>query len=254
MRDLAKSEDLRKAAADAGVSVDIRQLDVTDEASVAACVDGVIADYGRLDVLVNNAGHANRFATIETCTMERYRKDLEVNFFGVVTCTKHALPHLRATGGRVVSIGSTRGIIGQPFNEALSAAKFAVEGFMESLAPTVARLGVTVVIVVPGPVLGSAYGVNSGASREFLLEDAGLYAPVMEPYLNWVRDGGYPGAQNPKQVAEVVVRAITDPEPPFRVMTSDWAHEYVGKKLAEPAGTAIRAMTTSWLDPVEEAP
>jgi NAD(P)-dependent dehydrogenase (short-subunit alcohol dehydrogenase family) len=253
VRDPGRTEQLRKAAADAGVTLDIRRLDITDESSIDGCLTEVIDTHGRLDVLVNNAGRANTFTTIETCTMERYRANLEVNFFGTVAMTRAALPHLRASRGRVVTIGSTRGLIGQPFNEGYSAAKFAVEGFLESLAPVVAALGVTVVLVEPGPVLGSAWGANSGVTRESLLAEAGPYVDVLEPYLDWVRRSGYPGAQSPREVADVVLRAVSEPDPPFRVMTSDWAKEYARIKLADPDGTVVQAMTRSWLVPVRES-
>jgi NAD(P)-dependent dehydrogenase (short-subunit alcohol dehydrogenase family) len=184
--------------------------------------------------------------------MAVYRASLEVNFFGVVATTRAALPHLRASRGRVVTVGSTRGLIAQPFNEAYSAAKFAVEGFLESLAPVAAAMGVSVVLVEPGPVLGSAFGANSGVTRESLLADAGPYADVLEPYLDWVVRTGYPGAQSPREVAEVVLRAVTDPDPAFRIMTSDWVNEYTRIKLADPDGATVQAMTRSWLAPVRE--
>jgi len=248
VRDLTRTEDLRKAAADAGVAVDVLRLDVTDEESVSACVDTVVERYGGLDAVVNNAGRANTFATIETCDLARYRADLDVNFFGVVTVTRAALPHLRASRGRVVTIGSTRGLIGQPFNEGYSAAKFAVEGFMESLAPTAARMGVRLVLVEPGPVLGSRFGANSGVTRESLLREAGDYAPVLEAYLDWVARGGWPGAQSPREVARVVVDALDTADPDFRIMTSDWARDYAATKLVDPSGATVAAMTGSWLD------
>jgi NAD(P)-dependent dehydrogenase (short-subunit alcohol dehydrogenase family) len=228
--------------------VDVRALDVTDDASVEACVDGVIGTYGRLDVLVNNAGRANTFPTVETTTMARYRADIEVNFLGVVAMTRAALPHLRASRGRVVTVGSTRGLIGQPFNEAYSAAKFAVEGFLESLAPVAAAMGVTVVLVSPGPVLGTAFGANSGVTRESLLAGAGPYAEVLTRYLDWVARSGHPGAQSAAEVAGVVMRALTEPSPDFRVPTSAWAEQYARIKLTDPSGAAIRAMTAAWLE------
>lgn len=247
VRDLNRTEPLRKAAADAGVTVDVRHLDVTDPDGIDACLTGVVDTYGRLNVLVNNAGHANTFATIETSTMATYRANLEVNFFGVVAATRAALPHLRASRGRVVTVGSTRGLIGQPFNEGYSAAKFAVEGFMESLAPVAAAMGVRVVMVEPGPVLGSAFGAHSGVTRESLLAESGPYAAVLERYLDWVRAGGYPGVQSPREVADVIVAAAADPDPALRVMTSDWAAEYARIKLVEPDGARVAAMTRSWL-------
>ncbi|GIG61996.1 short-chain dehydrogenase/reductase [Longispora fulva] len=251
MRDLDRSADLRAAADSAGVTVDVRRLDVTEDKSIDECLDGVIETYGRLDVLVNNAGRANNFPTVEMCDMDTYRANLEVNFFGVVATTRAAMPHLRASGGRVVTVGSTRGLIGQPFNEAYSAAKFAVEGFLESLAPTAAAMGVTVVIVEPGPVLGSAFAANQGVTRESFLAAAGPYATVLERYLDWNVRTGFPGAQSPADVAEVLVRALTEPEPAFRIPTSDWARDYAAIKLADPDGAVVRAMTRSWLAPVE---
>jgi NAD(P)-dependent dehydrogenase (short-subunit alcohol dehydrogenase family) len=247
VRDLDRADALRAAAHDAGVTVDVRRLDVTDADSVHECVAGVVDTYGRLDALVNNAGIGNTFPTVEMCDMATFRANLEVNFFGVVVTTRACLPHLRASRGRVVTVGSTRGLIGQPFNEGYSAAKFAVEGFLESLAPVAAAMGVTVSIVEPGPVFETAFGANTGVTRESLLADAGPYAEVLRPYLDWVAAGGWPGAQTAREVAEVVLAALTAPEPAFRIMTSEWAREYAAVKLADPDGSVVQAMTRSWL-------
>jgi NAD(P)-dependent dehydrogenase (short-subunit alcohol dehydrogenase family) len=227
--------------------VDVRRLDVTDPDSVAACVAGAVADHGRLDALVNNAGVGNTVPTIEQADLDAFRANIEVNFFGVVAMTKAALPHLRATGGRIVTLGSTRGLVGQPFNEAYSAAKFAVEGFLEALAPVAAGMGVTVVIVEPGPVLGTAFAANTGVTRDSLLASAGPYEPVLRPYLDWVARTAWPGAQPAAEVAGIVLRALDDPEPPLRVLTSDWARGFAGVKLADADGTAIQRLARGWL-------
>ncbi|MFL6110789.1 MAG: SDR family NAD(P)-dependent oxidoreductase, partial [Catenulispora sp.] len=247
MRDPDKGDALLKAASEVGVAVDVRRLDVADTASIDTCLAEVVSAYGRLDAVVNNAGGANSFATVETATMAEYRANLEVNFFGVVAVTRAALPHLRASHGRVVTVGSTRGLIGQPFNEGYSAAKFAVEGFFESLAPTVAEFGVSVVIVEPGPVLGTAWGPNSGLTREGLLAAAGPYAEVLERYMDRIAGSGYPGAQNAAEVAEVVVEALTAQDPDFRIPTSQWAREYAALKLVDVTGTDVQTMARSWL-------
>jgi len=157
------------------------------------------------------------------------------------------MPHLRASRGRVVTIGSTRGLIAQPFNEAYSAAKFAVEGFMESLAPVVAGMGVTVVMVEPGPVLETSFAANSGVTFASLLEASGPYAEVLRPHLGWVTRTGWPGAQPASEVAEVVLRALTEPEPAFRIPTSDWVREYASTKFADPDGVVVQALTRSWV-------
>src|SRR5450759_3694717 len=95
---------------------------------------------------------------------------MEVNFFGVVAVTEAAMPHLRASGGRVFTVSSVRGAVGQPFNEASCAAKFAVEGFLESLAPVAATVGVGVAIVEPGAVTTEFVNNVSPASERGLPE------------------------------------------------------------------------------------
>ena len=91
LRDLGRSAALRTAAAEAGVELDVRRLDVTDEDSIAAAVDGVIADHGRLDAVVNNAG-AGHLGTLENESVAEVRKVMEVNFFGVLNVSKAACP------------------------------------------------------------------------------------------------------------------------------------------------------------------
>ncbi|MCP2322742.1 NAD(P)-dependent dehydrogenase (short-subunit alcohol dehydrogenase family) [Hamadaea flava] len=247
MRDLSRQDALLDAASSAGVEVDVRRLDVTSWESIQDCMAAVVDKYGRLDAVVNNAGVGNTVPTIEMASLDAYRANIEVNFFGVVAMTKAALPHLRASRGRVVTLGSTRGLIGQPFNEAYSAAKFAVEGFLESLAPTAAGMGVTVTIVEPGPVLETAFGANTGITRDSLIADCGPYTDVLVPYLDWVASGGYPGAQTAREVAEVVVESLSDPRPPLRVLTSTWAKEYASRKLADVDGSAVQTAARSWL-------
>jgi NAD(P)-dependent dehydrogenase (short-subunit alcohol dehydrogenase family) len=147
MRNLDGAGPLRAAADEAGVELDVRRLDVTDQASITTCVDGVVADHGHLDVVVNNAG-AGHIGTIENESLDDVRQVMEVNFFGVVAVTEAVIPHLRASHGRIVTVTSVGGAVGQPFNEAYCAAKFAVEGFMESMAPVAESLGVGVALVV----------------------------------------------------------------------------------------------------------
>lgn len=155
--------------------VEVRALDVTDPASVAAALAGIAADQGRLDAVVNNAG-AGHVGTIEQGTVADVRAVMEVNFFGVVEVTRAAMPLLRASGGKLLTVTSVGGVIGQPFNEAYCAAKFAVEGFMESLAPVAATVGVTVSVIEPGAV-ASEFVANVGLDPQAEAA-AGPYAPA----------------------------------------------------------------------------
>ncbi|MFF0431552.1 SDR family NAD(P)-dependent oxidoreductase [Streptomyces sp. NPDC004327] len=246
MRDTGKAEPLLKAAEEAGVAdrVRVKRLDVVDAASVTACLDEVIAEHGRLDALVNNAGAAG-VGTIEQSSLDDVRATMEVNFFGVVTATKAALPHLRASGGRVVTVTSVGGVVGQPFNEAYCAAKFAVEGFMESLAPVAAAVGVDVTVVEPGAV-ASEFVANLGLDIPAVLAGAGPYAPALQAYLARTQ-GSFANAQSPAEAAAPVVEALTAERPAFRVQTSQWAREFVGTKLADLDGSAVQTLTHAWV-------
>ncbi|MEU7059289.1 SDR family oxidoreductase [Streptomyces sp. NPDC046197] len=245
LRDPDRAGALRAAADRAGVPLDVRRLDVTDPASVTAAIEGVVADHGRLDALINNAG-AGHVGTIENETVEDVRRVMEVNFFGVVQTTKAAMPHLRAAGGRLITVTSVGGVIGQPFNEAYCAAKFAVEGFMESLAPVAARLGVTVSVVEPGAV-ATDFVDNIGLDVTKVIAAAGDYAEPLQGYVERTLGQFANSAQTPEQAAATVVEALTTERPPFRLQTSEWARDFTGTKLADHDGSAVLALTGGYL-------
>ncbi|RSM49530.1 SDR family NAD(P)-dependent oxidoreductase [Amycolatopsis balhimycina DSM 5908] len=243
LRNPARADRLRKAAADAGVELDIRPLDVTDATSVRTAFEGVLADYGRLDVLVNNAG-AGHIGTIEQEPVSAVRETMEVNFFGVVEATKAALPALRASSGRLITVSSVGGVIGQPFNEAYCAAKFAVEGMMEALAPVAAAQGVTVCVVEPGAV--ATEFVNNVGLDERLFTEAGPYTESLRSYIASVTEN-FQSAQTADEVAAVILDAMTADAPAFRIQTSKWAEDFAAIKFADRDGSAVQRMTAGWL-------
>ncbi|GLZ81486.1 short-chain dehydrogenase/reductase [Actinorhabdospora filicis] len=247
VREPARADDLRKAAADAGVTLDVRRLDVTDEDSAREAIASTVDAHGRLDVVVNNAGIAHPLTTAEVAGVARYREIAEIGYLGAVAVTSAAMPHLRASGGRVLAVGATRGLVGEPFAEAYAGAKFALEGFLESLAPVAGAMGVGVTVVVPGPISQTAFAVNAGISAETLFDHAGPYREVLERYVAHVRATGYPGAQTATEVAEVIAEVIDDPAPPFRVYTGAWARDFAAAKLADLDGTAVAALSGAWL-------
>ncbi|WP_380282028.1 SDR family NAD(P)-dependent oxidoreductase [Kitasatospora purpeofusca] len=246
MRDTGRSGALLKAAEAAGVAgrVEVARLDVTDAPSVADCLAGLLDRHGRLDAVVNNAG-AGRVGTVEQDGLGPVREAMEVNYFGVVEVTRAALPHLRATGGRVVTVTSVGGVVGQPFNEAYCAAKFAVEGFMESLAPVAATVGVAVSVVEPGAV-ASEFVASQGIDLPALLAAAGPYAPALDAYAARTR-AAFGQAQTPEQAAEAVITALSADRPPFRLQTSDRARAFVATKLADLDGSAVQHLTAGWV-------
>ncbi|HEU0205888.1 MAG TPA: SDR family oxidoreductase [Pseudolysinimonas sp.] len=244
MRDTTRAGALQTAADAAGVTLDIRALDVTDATGIESVIAGIVAEHGGLDAVVNNAG-AGRVGTIERMPMSEVRDTMEVNFFGVVAVTKAAMPHLRARGGRVLTISSVGGVIGQPFNEAYCAAKFAVEGFLEALQPVAATVGVGVCVIEPAAV-GSEFVANVGVDRGELVAGAGAYGPALSAYLERTA-GAFANAQPVDEVGALVAGALDLDPLPFRLQTSDGARAFVGMKLADLDGSTITGFTSTWV-------
>ncbi|ANZ20523.1 short-chain dehydrogenase/reductase SDR [Streptomyces noursei ATCC 11455] len=244
LRDPDRAGALRTAADQAGVTLDIRRLDITEETSLTETVAEVAAAYGQLDAVVNNAG-AGSVGTLELLTMDQVRAAFETNFFGTIAVTRAALPHLRASRGRLVTIGSIGGIVGQPFNETYCAAKAAVEAYLESLAPVADTVGVAVSIVEPGPV-SSSFVDNIDLDRPAMLASAGPYTPAFGNYLEYT-PAMLASAQTPEEVAATVLDVLADPAPPFRIQTSQFAKEFVAGKLADLDGSTVVSTTRKWL-------
>ncbi len=152
MRDLGRRDRLDQAARTAGVDsqLDVRRLDVTDFASIAPFVEGVVRDHGRIDVLINNAGFAMAgFA--EDMKLDEIRRQFETNFFGNLALTQAVLPTMRQQrSGHILMISSIAGLHGALSISSYSASKFALEGWSESLRMEVNTLGIKVVLVEPG--------------------------------------------------------------------------------------------------------
>ena len=125
------------------------QADVAVEGEAAAIITGTVETFGRIDVLINNAGISMR-ALFETLDLDVLRKVMDTNFWGAVYCTKHALPYLLQSRGSVVALSSIAGKKGLPGRTGYSASKFALEGFMETLRTENLRKGLHVLVACPG--------------------------------------------------------------------------------------------------------
>ena len=153
----AVADDCRKA----GASVVSVKADVAIERDCQAIVAGAVLAFGRLDTLVNNAGASMwaRFEDIED--MSILERIMQVNYMGAVYCTRHALPHLRESRGRIVGVASLAGMVGVPTRTGYSASKHAMRGFFDSLRIELADSGVTVTMIYPGFV---ATGIRENAT------------------------------------------------------------------------------------------
>ncbi len=253
LRDPTKAGTLRAAAIGAGVQLDVRALDVTDVAGARACLDAVLATYGQIDILVNNAGRGS-VASLEQLTMDDLRAQLEVNYLGVAALTQLVLPHMRRAGrGRIVTVTSVGGVVGQPFADAYCAAKFAVEGLMQSLAPVVAHFGIGVSVVEPGAVasefVANVAGVVTPQGEPTLPDPAGdddPYAGMLRSYLARTRSA-FAAAQSPADAAAVIIDAATTDSPRFRWQTSPLATGFAGLSLADLDGGRVLGQTAGWV-------
>jgi NAD(P)-dependent dehydrogenase (short-subunit alcohol dehydrogenase family) len=189
-------------------------LDVTDPEAARAAVAAAVDAFGRLDVVVNNAGYANSAAIEETDPAD-FRAQVEANFHGVVNVTRAALPVLRRQrAGTVVQVSSLGGRVGgTPGLGAYQAAKFAVEGFSEVLASEVAPFGVAVIIVEPGAFRTDWQGASM--ERHAVGDDyAGTVGAIHR--MREETDGAQPG--DPARAARIVVDVVGDPDPPRRLL------------------------------------
>src|ERR1700726_4927324 len=189
-------------------------LDVTDERAAIAAVQLAVDVFGRLDVLVNNAGYGN-LAAIEDTTMQDFRAQLETNLFGVVNLTKAAIPVMRRQGaGRILQFSSIGGRVGPIGRGAYAAAKWGVEGFSEVLAKEVGPLGIKVTIIEPGGFRTDF----AGSSQTILAADNPAYASTVGAAARFQReyDGAQPG--DPKKAAAAVLHIARLDEPPMRLL------------------------------------
>lgn len=197
-------------------------MDVDDDASVAAGVDRVRQDQGRIDAVVAAAGWGLA-GPAEHTPVAQAKEQLETNFFGVVRLVHQVLPDLRRQGrGHLVLVGSIGGVIGLPFQSFYSAAKFALEGYAEALAHEVAPFGIQVTVVEPGNVR-TEFTANR---REIATGPHDPYAAASHKALEvMARDEAHGVA--PEAVAATVDRVLASARPPRRVSVGR-ASERVG--------------------------
>ncbi|MFI5052461.1 MAG: SDR family oxidoreductase [Acidimicrobiales bacterium] len=194
-----------------------RAMDVDDDASVEAGVAAVVAEYGRLDAVVANAGWGLAGAVERTPTADA-KAQLETNFFGVVRVVKAALPVMREHGGgRIVIMSSIGGVIGIPFQAFYCASKFALEGYAEALAYEVEPYNVHVTLVEPGN-----FKTGFTASRRKVpLEPHQAYAVAEARAIAVMEKDEVTGA-DPLDVAKAVERVLDLRRPPRRISVGKW--------------------------------
>ncbi len=205
------------------------KLDVTSAEDRQAAVDVSVERFGRLDVLVNNAGRGSLGAA-EAFSSEQLRAQMEVNFFGAVEMTRAALPVMREQkSGHIVNISSVGGLAAVGGFSLYCASKFALEGFSESLRDEVAPLGIFVTIVEPG-AFRTEFAGDANMQPE---ENIDAYESVIEPIRQYLygSSGQQPG--DPRRAALAMIQTVESDTPPLRLMLGADAYGLWEKKLSE---------------------
>ena len=206
------------------------ELDITSLASAEAAVEAALDRFDRIDVLVNNAG--NFFAGFfEELSPDQMRAQIETNLFGPMNVTRAVLPVMRKQrSGKVVSISSTAGVVGQPFCSAYAASKFGVEGWMESLRFEVEPFGIHTTIVEPGFFRTELLTKQSTAYADLSIDDYAKRTAETRPA--WEAMSGQQ-TNDPAKLAQALVTVVDQEQPPLRFVAGSDAVETVEEKAKE---------------------
>jgi NAD(P)-dependent dehydrogenase (short-subunit alcohol dehydrogenase family) len=196
--------------------VTMLQMDVRDAQSVAACVDAVIAQAGRIDALVNNAGYGIA-ASVEDTSIEDMTRQLDTNFLGPLRVIQAVLPHMRAQGsGRIVQISSLAARIGIPFQGAYSASKSALSGMSEALSIELAPFGIAVVMIEPGDTKTNFTAMREWTEKAKKSDVYGARARHAVAVMEKSEQKGTPA----DKVARLVETALTVGKPKLRYVSA----------------------------------
>lgn len=215
------------------------QMDVTKEKEVKACVDQIIQEQGRIDVLVNNAGYAV-YGPVENVELEDARRQFEVNLFGLAAITKEVIPHMRkAKSGCIINISSVGGKVYTPFGAWYHATKHALEGWSDCLRLELKDFGIDVVIVEPGIIRTEFAEVLYDPMVERASE--GPYAETTKMLAEATKSSyDNPDRTSPPTViADVISKAIRSKRPKTR---------YVAGKFARPLIFIRNLISDKWFD------
>ena len=207
----------------------IAELDLTLPEQVQRVVEECVRSFGRIDVLVNNAGYG-LLGSLEESSDDQIRRNFEVNFFGVANLIRCALPHFRAqSGGHVLNFSAAAAISNYPGFSVYGAAKCALEGMSESLAAEGRAFGLKVTIIQPGPFrtdfVARSLETNPGSIGEYEVS-VGKFGKIISGM-----DGKQPG--DPARAAQVILKAVDSDCPPLRLVLGRYAIAKTRRALAQ---------------------
>ncbi|MFB0493335.1 NAD(P)-dependent dehydrogenase (short-subunit alcohol dehydrogenase family) [Methylobacterium sp. OAE515] len=225
-RDRAKVADLAEGAEDRVLAL---SLDVTEADQIAASLRAAQDRFGRVDVLVNNAGYGYQ-SSIEEGEEDKIRAQFDANVFGLFALTRAVLPVLRAQrSGRILNITSVAGFVGFPASGYYAATKHAVEGFSDSLAAEVAPLGIRVTCIEPGPFRTDWAGRSLIQTPNAIAD----YAETAGARLKATSEKSGTQAGDPVRAGEAMIRVTEMENPPRHLVLGAWGYDAVTTRLKQ---------------------
>jgi NAD(P)-dependent dehydrogenase (short-subunit alcohol dehydrogenase family) len=227
MRNLNKSENIKSIAAKENLPIRITQLDVTDDVSVKNAVKAILAETGRINILVNNAGYVLDGA-FEDLSMDEIKAQYETNVFGLIRTTQAVLPIMREQkSGTIVNISSVAGRLGYPSGSAYISTKFAVEGLSESMSYELEPFGIKVVIIEPGVIKTNIFDSVVVAKKS--KDPNSPYTQITQKMASSF-EGMMKNASSPELVANIVLEAVTNDNPNLRYLAGKDAETWLNAK------------------------
>jgi NAD(P)-dependent dehydrogenase (short-subunit alcohol dehydrogenase family) len=223
MRDSKKSGDLERIARDENLRIRIFEMDVDIDYSVCSAVEKITTEFGKIDVLVNNAGYG-LFGAFEDFSMNEIRNQFETNVFGVIRVIREVLPTMRQQkSGIIVNISSISGLAGVPTQSAYCATKFAIEGLTEALSFELALFGIKLILIEPGVIntkfvkslvvptnkygIGKNMELASPSSDSNKKKSLSLYSDVVDKFLSFYYNA-MRHAPHPALVANEIIQQL----------------------------------------------
>jgi short-subunit dehydrogenase len=214
------------------------RLDVTDQSSVDSCVQLVISEAGRIDILINNAGF-DLYGSLEDSAWDEITSQMDVNFYGTLRMIKAVVPHMRTQGGgRIINIGSLGGLLGLPLNSIYAASKFALEGVSDSLRLELLPHNIFVSILEPG-------SVSTDSLHQSIVETSQISQPYLARHkamVSKMRSDGAKSPLRPTDVAATIASIIATPTPRLRYPVGSQAKWVPRMRSVMPQGVFEKMM------------
>lgn len=203
-------------------------LDVTDKSQVRDAVTQTVEKFGRIDVLVNNAG-IGYFSSVEESIEEQTRRMFEINFWGLMDVTNTVLPYMRnQKSGHIINFSSIAGLTSSPTLGYYNATKYAVEGISESLVQEVSPLGIKVTLIEPSGFRTDWYG-RSSVKTELTIED--YKGTVVDKMLKMVDQKSGQEKGDPEKAAQALIAVVESENPPYHLLLGKRAYQAAYYKI-----------------------